>query len=106
MTSNDAKLRSHALCMMGSYEDRKVSKTVLDNGLKVSTADTTDMEYETAVIDANQVRPVERYETREQAVEGHAKWCKHFEKSPKTALRLGYGDDIQDEEFDLDYGGL
>lgn len=60
----------------GNYDLRKVARTNLDCGLIISTAYTSDEGYETAIIDGDEVHPVERYETKELAEVGHDKWCK------------------------------
>jgi hypothetical protein len=61
--------------MVGNYEERKVAKDVLENGLVVSTAYTTDEGYETAIINTlGDVKPVQRYPSKEAANVGHAKW--------------------------------
>jgi hypothetical protein len=75
--------------MMGTYEKRKLGRTEI-GGVTVSTAYTTDMGYETAILDKSGVYPVERYATKELAAEGHENWCK---KIPNlTEIReLGYG---------------
>lgn len=61
---------------INNYEDRKVAKIEPkeNNGIGVSTAYTSDEGYETALLDANGVHPVERYDSREESVQGHKKW--------------------------------
>ena len=59
---------------IGNYEERKVARDVSDSGIEVSTAYTSDEGYETALIDSNDVHPVERYSTRSEAEIGHDKW--------------------------------
>ena len=66
------------------------------NGLIVSTVDSCDCGWETAIIDANSAYPVERYETEEKAIEGHKKWCE-CAKDIETITQLGYMDVIDDE---------
>lgn len=90
--------------MAGSYDpdeagDRIGEKVQVD-GLEVSTCNTPDAGYETAIIDANTVYPVERYDTEEEAVEGHSRW---IEKAPslKTITHIGYGDLVEDREVML-----
>ena len=61
--------------MMNNYDERKVAQDVLENGLEVSTAYTTDEGYETAIINTlGKVSPVERYYSKDDAVLGHAVW--------------------------------
>ena len=87
--------------MNGNYDSRKVGKDAV-NGLVVSTCYTTDMGYETAILDCNNTYPVERYDSKEDAEEGHKKWIK-FCKSKKTKItKLGYGSFIDDEEAILE----
>ena len=59
-----------------NYEDRLVSRDVSNSGITVSTCDTTDEGFETALIDANTTSPVERYKSRKAAEAGHKKWLK------------------------------
>lgn len=73
----------------GNYEQRKIGKVRI-NGLEVSTAYTSDMGYETAIIDANGVHPVERYNTKNKAEEGHKKWIDKA-NSLQSIIELGWG---------------
>lgn len=84
---------------INNYNDRKVGRTEV-NGLIISTAFTSDEGYETAIIDANGVHPVERYISLEASKEGHEKWIK---EAPliTTVLKLGFGGMINDEEIIL-----
>lgn len=82
-----------------NYEQRKVGKTEV-NGLQVSTAYSSDEGYETALIDADGVHPVERYKSKEDAVSGHEKWCKKAKKI-KTCTKLGWGGLVDDTEITL-----
>lgn len=61
-----------------NYKERKVDKTEI-NGLEVSTAFTSDLGFETAIIDEDGYYPVERYKTKDEAMLGHKKWCKEAE---------------------------
>lgn len=56
-----------------NYDQRKISRVECseNNGIGVSTAFTSDEGYETALLDKNGVHSVERYKTRNLAVEGH-----------------------------------
>lgn len=72
------------LDMIGDYDDRKVGRDLVE-GLIVSTAYSTDEGYETAIVDADKkVHPVERYESKELALEGHQRWI----ESAKTITTL------------------
>mgnify|MGYP001602237729 CR=1 FL=1 len=71
-----------------NYEQRKIVKE-FTNGLGISTAYTSDEGYETALLDTNGVHPVERYATRELAVEGHKKWVKFSEGNENKVIELG-----------------
>lgn len=93
-----------------NYDQRKIEKTTLPNGLQVSTAYTNDMGYETAILDSVSAHPVERYETKEQAIEGHTKWVLFAQDGVgKHILELGHpGFDVKDREIILvvtDRGG-
>lgn len=60
---------------IGNYESRKVDKTVLENGLVVSTVFTSDEGYETAIISTTgNVYPVERYDEDADHQAEHDKW--------------------------------
>lgn len=95
-------LLSAPLDMSGNYENRKVDKTLV-NGLIVSTVWTTDMGYETALIDKNKVYPVERYADIEEAKKGHLKWVKDAE-TIEACIELGYGSLIDEKPVKLERG--
>ncbi len=84
----------------GNYEQRKVAKDALPNGLTVSTANTSDEGYETAILDANGAHSVERYESREEAVQGHAKWLEQAIPNTKVT-KLGWLGLVDSEEIQL-----
>jgi len=75
---------------LGNYDSRKIGRKDV-GGLTVSTAYTSDYGFETAIIDANGVHPVERYgEDRIEALSGHGSW----EEKANTLTEiteLGYG---------------
>lgn len=70
--------------------------------LIVSTVETTDLGWETAILDAEKaVYPVERYgDDRAAAEEGHARWVK---EAPTLVhvTKLGYGTSVPDELCEL-----
>lgn len=81
-----------------------IAKSKLKNGLEVSTVDSTDCGPETAIIDKEGiVHVVERYESVEQAEEGHIKWMEHAEtlKNGDKLTALGYGDLTDSEEVTI-----
>lgn len=86
--------------MSGSYESRKVDRSELDNGIIVSTAYTTDMGYETALILTDgEVCPVERYGSKNDIdlQSNHDKWVRFAEDNyGKEFTVLGYGSCIDD----------
>ena len=85
-----------------SYDERKVADKAEVNGLEISTCWSDDMGFETAISDKKDIfYPVERYETREEAIAGHEKW-KEKAKTIKKITYLGYGDLIEDEETILE----
>lgn len=57
------------------YAARMVGRDIIA-GLGISTAHTGDHGFETALLTASAVHPVERYPDREAAVLGHARWCR------------------------------
>jgi hypothetical protein len=63
--------------MATPYAERVVARTEPseNQGLGISTAWVTDLScFETAILDANNAYPVERYADKDQAIAGHAKW--------------------------------
>ena len=76
--------------IQGIQPGEKIGETERD-GLTVSTIYAHDLhEFETAIEDTEGFHPVERYQTHEEAVEGHQKWV---DKLPtlETITKLGYG---------------
>ena len=71
-----------------NYEQRKVGKDEV-MGLTVSTAFTSDMGYETAILDKSSVYPVERYESKEDAIQGHIRWMEEAVNLKEVEM-LGY----------------
>jgi hypothetical protein len=58
--------------------------------IEVSTVYAHDINmYETALIDSDGAHPVERYDSEEEALEGHKKWMNS--KVGDTVTKLGYG---------------
>ena len=87
--------------MVENYEERKVKRTELDNGIIIDTCYTIDAGYETAIAHTFEckVKIVENhYRTKEAAVKGHNKWVKAVKK-------LGWENihDIGKEEFNKNY---
>lgn len=72
-----------------NYSSRQVAEQTWRCGLGVSTAWTSDEGYETAIGDRAGWHPVERYESRESAEAGHARWTALVETRPTTILKLG-----------------
>lgn len=85
--------------LLNSYDDRKIGRDEI-NGLTVSTCDTPDQGYETAIIDLNKVYIVERYLNKEQAIQGHTKWCEKA-KTITHITDVGYGDLVGSSEVVL-----
>jgi len=89
----------------GTYDERKVNRTELENGLVVSTCWTEDEGYETAIITkkSSTVCVVERYSNRVLAVEGDIKWVS-FAKDGigKTVTSLDCWDVDEHKEVVLD----
>ena len=76
-------------------------KTDVGHGITVSTVNTTDLGWETGIVDAaSEVYVVERYPDRDAAVEGHARWV---EKAPTLThvTDIGYLSLIEPEEHEL-----
>lgn len=71
-----------------------IDRTKCDNGLVVSTVNTSDMGMETAIISDGGAHPVERYGYDEigDAKEGHKKWVAFCnQEGEKKIVKLGYG---------------
>ena len=75
---------------LGNYEERKVGKNHLPNGLIVSTCITTDCGWETAVVDCAGTHPVQRYKSLVDAEKGHARWVNIATASPVRIIRIRY----------------
>ena len=86
--------------LSGSFGSHEALIPERVGGYIISTVLTPDMGWETALIDKEHAYPVERYDTRADAVVGHAKW-KTDAPMLKTVIRLGYGDLIADEVVTL-----
>lgn len=88
--------------MQSDYDRRKLDKTEV-NGLKVSTVWVDDFGcYETAIIDAGDVYPVERYDNEGEAIAGHQAWIAKATEGLTTVTRLGTPDGwVDDEDFTL-----
>lgn len=78
---------------------KSIAKTEI-NGYIVSTVNTPDMGYETAILKDN-AYPVERYKDEESAKIGHDKWVENIriesDLGPIKITRLGYGDSVPDQ---------
>lgn len=81
---------------IGNYDTRKLGRTDV-NGVTVSTAYTSDEGYETAILDANGVHPVERYDSKSEAEAGHREWCKKAETVETVTKLGGFGGLVDDE---------
>ena len=84
---------------MLNYNSRKVNRTDV-NGVTVSTAYTSDCGYESAILDTARTHIVERYENREDAVAGHAKWVE-FAKTAVELTDVGYGESIEPKVYTI-----
>lgn len=73
----------------GTLHERRVNETRVD-GLRVSTVYTSDMGYETAILDEKRIVPVERYESKEKAIIGHDEWVKKI-VGMKEVTELSWG---------------
>ena len=74
-----------------NYRRRKVGRDIV-GGFIVSTVFVDDLEvFETAIIHDGPVVPVERYNTKEEAKNGHLRWCSFCEAADgKEIEQLGY----------------
>ena len=79
----------------GNYDERKIDRLepVPEKSIGVSTCNTYDEGYETALLDANGAHPVERYATKELAIKGHKKWVSKSKKlNGKKIKKIGPSD--------------
>ena len=75
--------------MVDDYDERKVRLDLVE-GLIVSTAYSSDEGYETAIGDVEgNYHPVERYSSKELAIEGHGRWIESA-KTLETIEKLGW----------------
>lgn len=85
---------------MNSGPGRVVERTEVA-GLTISTIDTNDdMGFETAIFDAVDTIPVERYASEELARAGHARWVA-LAPTLTRVTKLGYLDLVEDEDVDI-----
>lgn len=83
------------------YDNRMIARDPVA-GLVVSTAMTTDMGYETAIIDANGTYPVERYgDDLEAAKLGHQRWVVASPALDEVTM-LGYMGVVPEETITLE----
>ena len=85
---------------IGNYDSRKIKRTDV-NGVTVSTADSSDEGYETAIIDVNGVHPVERYSSKKAAISGHEHWCKKAETIKVITKLGGFGGVVGDSIINI-----
>lgn len=79
-----------------------IGRTYISN-ITVSTANTSDLGLETAIIDVKGTHPVERYSTLEEAKSGHNKWMAAISSGLKTITKLGYPGLLEPEVIELVY---
>lgn len=84
-----------------NYNKRKVGRDDID-GLTISTAYTSDEGFETAILDKNGVHPVQRYDSREEAIIGHSFWCEQSKNAISVTKLPGLGGLIPSEEIILE----
>jgi len=87
-----------------NYDQRKVGRDISKSGITVSTAFTSDEGYETALIDKNEVHPVERYADKKAAKIGHKKWVAFADNavSGTPVIKLGAWGLVDEEEIILE----
>jgi hypothetical protein len=88
---------------VGNYESRKVARVDPEDngGIGVSTAYTSDEGFETALLDANGVHPVERYKGRIAAKAGHEKWVEFAKNADGKSVRKLFWSDFSDMDEDI-----
>ena len=81
------------------YEHRKIGRDA-SGRFVVSTVDSPDLGYETALCDKKGAHPVERYDTLEEAEAGHKKWVSTA-STLTSVKKLGYGELVDDKQIEL-----
>ncbi len=71
-----------------NYDERRVARDSAC-GLTVSTANTSDEGFETAILDTKGAHPVERYDDRPAAIAGHALWVEKCRRGLNRITELG-----------------
>lgn len=94
----DNDLETLLRMLVGMGKPGELIKETTVNGRRVTTIYATDLEcFETAVEKADgSPAPVERYDTKEEALEGHSKW-EDLAKDAITVTQLGFGTLIDPE---------
>ena len=76
----------------------------LENGLVISSINSCDMGYETAIIDSiGQVIPIERYDSLDDLKTGHKKWIEFCMTNPIEVTKLGYETFVEPEIVKINY---
>lgn len=73
-----------------NYDERKVAEKEQVGEFKISSCYTSDMGYETAIGYKDEFYPVERYDTKEECIEGHNKWIEWAKNKPKSIPYLQF----------------
>lgn len=73
-----------------NYDDRKVAEKEQVGKFKISSCYTSDMGYETAIGYKDEFYPVERYDTKEECIEGHNRWIEWAKNKPKSIPYLQF----------------
>lgn len=71
-------------------ETKPIKRTILKNGLTISSVCTPDIGFETAILDFSSAIPVERYQTLKECENGHEKWVEFALTNPEQVTKLGY----------------
>lgn len=77
-----------------SFEERNERTVGKDKikGFIISTVNSPDEGYETAIIDKNKVHIVEKYKSKELSIIGHKKWMKLIKNGKRKVKTLGWSD--------------
>jgi hypothetical protein len=86
--------------IQGQAKSRPLARDVVD-GLVIDTCQTSDLGYETAIMDETGAHPVARYEIAGMALKGHAWWTRWAGEGHKTVTKLGYPGLTPDDEIRL-----
>lgn len=95
------KVKDYASLIKSIRPGTSVCPKEIVGGLIVSTILGSDNVYETAIMDRHGTYPVERYDSRQEAEDGHESWAEWALASNNEVTKLGYKNIVADEKVSL-----